>query len=164
MNLMKPQIRPFQDSDMNKILAIWIEASIIAHPFISARIWKDNLDAMRNLYLPSSEITVACRDDKIIGFMSLVENHIAALFVEPQHQNMGIGKLLLKVAKGKYDHLTLKVFQKNFQAVHFYVFQGFQIQDSQFDEYFNEFEYVMKWDKNFQFGVVKLQTDIIPLN
>jgi putative acetyltransferase len=158
------QIRPFLNSDMNRILDIWLEASIIAHPFISARIWKENLYPMRNLYLPTSEITVACKEEKIIGFMAMVDNQIAALFVEPFHQNLGVGKSLLNVAKKKYDSLTLKVFQKNTQALNFYGLQGFQIQNSHLDEYFKEFEYVMNWDKNLQFGMTKLTTDKIHLN
>ena len=69
--------------------------SIIAHDFIPADYWKKNKNAMASIYLPNSETYLAIVEEKIIGFVAMVDNLLAAIFVDNQIQGKGIGKILL---------------------------------------------------------------------
>ncbi len=41
------QIRPFTPADTEAVLAIWLEASLLAHHFIEHAYWHANLAPMR---------------------------------------------------------------------------------------------------------------------
>ncbi len=79
-------IREFEKKDIETIIRIWLDASIIAHDFIGPNYWRNKTDDMRNLYLPSSNTYIYENSGKILGFLSMVENNIAALFVLPESQ------------------------------------------------------------------------------
>ncbi|MGL5705617.1 MAG: N-acetyltransferase [Tannerellaceae bacterium] len=143
-------IREYRTDDIEKILAIWLEASIIAHNFIESCFWESKMDDMRNLYLPSS-ITFVYVDDiteDVLGFISLVDDHIAAIFVIPSKQGIGIGKSLMNHAKSLYPRLSLSVFKDNNRSISFYKQQGFKISKSQVDETTGLEELVMTFHSN----------------
>ncbi len=72
-------IRKYNDNDLDSILEIWLTASMKAHDFVSAEFWKSQVDNMRNIYLPASEICVYEMDSKVVGFYALYESNLAAL-------------------------------------------------------------------------------------
>ncbi len=78
------RIRAFQADDMEAVLAIWLAASIQAHDFIEPDFWHAQRDAMRERYLPASETYVAETSGQVVGFYSLYENTLAAIFVQPE--------------------------------------------------------------------------------
>ncbi len=49
--------------------------------------------------------------------------------------------------KNKRNKLFLNVYQKNLRAISFYQREGFEIQNSGFDEATKEKEYVMEWQQ-----------------
>ncbi len=138
-------IRLIQEKDMDTVLTIWLEASIKAHHFIPTSYWKDNLQAMKTLYIPSSVTYVLEDDHQVVGFLSLIENHIAAIFVDTHQQGKGFGQKLMAFAKHERNTLTLSVYQKNDPAVHFYKKQGFRIIESKTDEHTHEVELTMQY-------------------
>ncbi len=44
-------IRNFEQSDLNQVINIWLEASMKAHDFISSDFWKSKVKDMRNIYV-----------------------------------------------------------------------------------------------------------------
>ncbi|MDC7232229.1 MAG: GNAT family N-acetyltransferase, partial [Spirochaetales bacterium] len=50
---------------------------------------------MRTLYIPASETFVFEQNSDVVGFYSLHEDRLAAIFVLPELQGQGIGKQLL---------------------------------------------------------------------
>ena len=126
-------IRKFQQTDMDHILAIWLEASIQAHSFVAREFWESKIDDMREIYLPTSE-TYVYEDAGIIkGFIALYKNTIAALFVSPSHQSLGIGKQLIAKSKEIRSELTLTVYKANHNSTNFYKQRGFKIMHEQID-------------------------------
>ena len=51
-------IRRFQQTDIDQVISIWLEASIKAHDFIESEFWKSKVKDMREIYIPSGETYV----------------------------------------------------------------------------------------------------------
>ena len=138
-------IRKFRNQDIDAVLKIWFEASIIAHNFVPKSFWENKLDDMRNVYIPNSETLVYEDEGGVAGFFSLYQNTLAAIFVSPDKQRNGIGKMLLDKAKLLRKHLTLTVYAENLNSVEFYKKQSFIIIQEQVDEHTGRKELYMKW-------------------
>lgn len=136
-------IRKYTEDDMDTILEIWLSASIQAHGFISAEFWQANLENMRNIYLPASEVYVYELNSDVVGFYALHQNSLAALFVKPKQQGNGIGKQLLTHAKNQRPILTLCVYKENQASYQFYLSQSFRVIAEKKDEHTGYPEYVM---------------------
>mgnify|MGYP000891905129 CR=1 FL=1 len=83
-------IRRFEISDTEAIIKIWLDASIIAHNFMDANYWRGKADDMRNIYLPSATTYVYEDSRKILGFIAMVDNYIAAVFVLPNYKGKAL--------------------------------------------------------------------------
>lgn len=136
-------IRKYKEDDIKAVLDIWLTASIKAHDFVDIEFWESQVDNMRNLYIPVSETYILEKESEIVGFYSLHENMIAAIFVSPVHQNMGLGKQLLNHAKSQRKELVLSVYKENQASVDFYHSQGFSIISEQIDDHTGHLEYTM---------------------
>ena len=139
-------IRKFQQSDLDQVINIWLEASIIAHDFIDSEFWISKADDMRQIYIPSSETYICEKGDKIKGFVSLFEDTIAAIFVSPNEQGSGIGKQLIAKCKEVRDQLTLNVYKENVRSIEFYSKCGFKPIKEQLDEHTGHPELVMSFN------------------
>ncbi|MBO2637099.1 GNAT family N-acetyltransferase [Shewanella algae] len=117
-------IRSFAKEDMYPLLEIWLTASIDAHDFIAADFWQSQLDNMRRVYIPAAENYVYQHGAEVLGFYSLYENSLAALFVKPTMQGLGIGSRLLEHARQQREQLTLSVYCDNQASVDFYQRRG----------------------------------------
>ena len=100
--------------------------------------------------LPQSTIYVYECDSQIQGFIGLIDDYIAGIFISKDNQSRGIGKKLLNYTKEKCDKLTLQVYQKNARAVQFYLREGFGISEEQIDEETGEVEYFMEWRQSWK--------------
>jgi len=137
------------ESDINVVVNIWLITSLQAHSFISSDYWKSKQEDMKNIYLPASE-TYIYKDDttkEILGFISLVDDYLSAIFVKPGNQRKGIGTLLLNHAKAIRDELTLHVYLENSSSIDFYTKNGFTILDQQTDPNTGAQELKMKWSR-----------------
>jgi len=136
-------IREFNDSDMDPVMDIWLSASIKAHDFVEASFWESQVENMRNIYIPASETYVFESGSEVIGFYSLNENNLAAVFVAPAFQGRGIGKQLISHAKKQRVRLTLSVYKENEAGYQFYLSQGFDVISEQTDVHTGHQEYTM---------------------
>ena len=136
-------IRTFEPRDMDRLLEIWLSASIKAHDFVDASFWQANIESMRDVYIPASESFVIEDSSGVLGFYSLLNNQLAALFVDPAHQGKGFGKQLLDHAKCLRKTLSLAVYKENTSSVGFYTSQGFKRVKEQIDEKTGLAEYLM---------------------
>jgi len=136
-------IRQVQQSDMDQVIAIWLEASIKAHDFVTREFWESKVEDMREIYIPSGETWVCEKEGSIRGFLSLVENTLAAIFVSPDYQGTGIGKQLMTRAKEVRSNLNLTVYKENRKGVEFYEKCGFQVEREQIDEHTGHPELLM---------------------
>jgi putative acetyltransferase len=138
-------IRPFLEYDMDSVINIWLEASIISHNFIEKEFWMFKIDDMKEKYIPNSETYVYERNNMILGFFSLFENRLAAIFVSPEFQNQGIGKEMISQAKLLRKKLDLTVYKKNIKSVLFYENVGFERVGESIDKITNQMEIKMEW-------------------
>lgn len=121
-------IRPVRADEYNYLAQLWLETSLRAHPFLPPDEQQRQALAMRSDYLPHSETWVITGDNPAVpplGFISLIGRHIAALFIHPGHQGRGLGSRLLEHAKSRHSSLTLNVYSRNADAIHFYEYHGF---------------------------------------
>ncbi|ENQ8746675.1 N-acetyltransferase [Vibrio parahaemolyticus] len=136
-------IRKYNSNDLDSVLEIWLEASVKAHDFVPADFWGSQVESMRNIYIPASEVIVYEIESKIVGFYALYESTLAAIFVFPEFQGKGIGKQLLSHAKAQRAILSLSVYKENQASYQFYLSQGFAVVSEQLDEHTGHPEYTM---------------------
>ncbi|MCY9871029.1 N-acetyltransferase [Vibrio barjaei] len=136
-------IREFTEEDLDCVLKIWLSASVEAHDFVEPLFWHQRVDEMRNKYLPNSDTFVYERAGRVLGFYSLVNTNLAALFVDPQAQGDGIGMRLITDAKEKSQALSLSVYKHNCRAIGFYHRCGFSIVDESLDPHTGHIQLTM---------------------
>lgn len=136
-------IRESTQSDIDQVIKIWLEASIKAHDFIESEFWESKVNDMKEIYIPSAETYVFEEMNIVKGFVSLVDDTMAALFVSPCCQGKGIGKQLVLKSKAIREKLVLTVYKENSKAIEFYIRHGFEIIKEQIDDHTGHSELLM---------------------
>ncbi|MBE5985226.1 N-acetyltransferase [Lacrimispora sp. AGF001] len=139
-------VRDFQAEDLNRIMELWLETNIQAHDFIKKSYWQDHFDEVKEI-LPNASVYVYEDNGIIEGFIGLMNNYIAGIFISKDNQSRGIGRQLLHHVKGNHNELSLKVYEKNQRAVNFYLREGFLVTEKQEDRENGEVEYEMVWNR-----------------
>lgn len=119
-------IRKHTPEDLETVMAIWIEASSMAHPFLDAVFVAKVKHDMHNLYMPNSDTWVYEKGGVIQGFISMIGNEIGGLFVSPKHHFKGIGTQLVNLTVKMHPTLEVEVFEKNTIGRAFYDKYGFE--------------------------------------
>ncbi|WP_313798278.1 GNAT family N-acetyltransferase [Cytobacillus sp.] len=140
-------IRLNKKTEINKLVEIWYEGSLIAHDFIDKDYWKAQQTEMEEKYIPMSETYIVSNEKDVVGFVSMLDNYLAALFIDVKHQGGGYGKGLLDFIKSQRENIQLKVYKRNKKAVDFYLKNGFVIKEETLDEHTSEEEFLMEWEK-----------------
>ena len=139
-------IRNFAPSDINCVMDIWLDENVEAHSFIPQSYWTDHYETVKAEIL-RAEVYVYEADDTIIGFVGVVGNYIAGLFVKQQHRATGVGTELLTHLKRLKSSLVLHVYAENKSAVAFYEKMGFQITSNREDANAGQVEYERWWGR-----------------
>lgn len=137
-------IRKMKKEDLDSIMQLWLHGNLIAHPFVDPQFWHENYDFVSQQIL-QAEVFVYLKDQNILGFIGLVSDYIAGIFVDPQVQSQGIGQALLNHVKQNHASLILNVYAQNKRAYQFYCQQGFVIVDEKIDNTTNALDYTMQW-------------------
>ncbi|MCF2859803.1 N-acetyltransferase [Pseudoalteromonas sp. SMS1] len=138
-------IRKSCEADIEAVLLVWLAASEQAHHFVPSSFWREQLDAMKHVYLPSSKNYVYEKDDQIVGFYALVDDTLAAIFVLPEKQGQGIGQQLIADAKARCCSLQLSVYKRNLASVAFYKKQGFEVAGEELEALTGQQQLIMRW-------------------
>ena len=144
-------IRKLEEKDLEEVACIWLDSNIETHNFISESYWRRNFQMVKEMFL-DTEVYVFEKEGVIQGFVGVMEDYIAGIFVDKNYRSTGIGTQLLTWIKQKYNTLSLCVYQKNSRAVAFYQREGFSIQSEGVDEDTGEKEYTMLW-KETEYGI-----------
>nr|WP_113537769.1 GNAT family N-acetyltransferase [Ensifer sp. SSB1] len=118
-------IRPWRPEEGDRLLAIWLAASRIGHPFLGEARLVEQQQVVRDTYLPMADNWVAEIDGKVVGFIGLIESFIGGLFVDPDIRGSGIGRALVEDAAARLGQLEVSVYADNQAAVDFYRRRGF---------------------------------------
>jgi putative acetyltransferase len=137
-------IRKFHPEDMDKVMEIWLFCNFRTHHFISKKYWEKNYDEVKSVFSLAS-VYVSEDDGEITGFIADMDDYVVAHFVKESARRKGIGKALLDQAKKTVDDLTLSVYEKNLDAIKFYMREGFDLQTERVDESTGEWEMVLEW-------------------
>lgn len=134
-------IREFRPSDIDTVMSIWLKGNEQAHDFINPEFFRQNFDLVK-LLMPSSTLFVQDING-VKGFIGLVDNYIAGLFVDESCRRQHIGQALIEKAKQLHSELSVHVYKKNTPAVSFYLSQGFNVESEAINEETNELELIM---------------------
>lgn len=140
-------IREFQISDTQIVMQLWLAGNEDAHSFIAKEYWQANFEEVEKQLL-KADIFVYDLNGEIKGFIGLMDEYIAGIFVDKAYRSQGIGRQLLEYVKQLHSTLSLNVYQKNERALRFYRENGFTIVSKQNDEHAGEIEFTMIWNKN----------------
>lgn len=127
-------------------MSLWLNCNISAHYFIKKEYWENNYDNVKKS-ICNAEIYIYENENKLIGFVGIVDDYVAGIFVKTKFQSNGIGKNLLDYVKTKHNKLSLSVYKKNERAINFYLKENFSILREKIDNETNETEFFMKWEK-----------------
>lgn len=120
-------IRSYKPEDIEPLLDVWYRASKVAHPFLTDDFLELERAQIQYLYIDQTETWIYEVENKLIGFVSMVEKDVAALFVDPLEHRKGIGHQLLNHVFQTREFLTVDVFKENEMAVKFYYKYGFKL-------------------------------------
>lgn len=123
----RARLRPAAGADGPEIAGVFIAARRDALPYLP-RLHSDD-DTRRwmlETVLRRSTVWVAELDGTIVGFLSLIGEHLDHLYVHPGHYRQGIGdRLLAKAKEMSPERLRLFTFRRNARARAFYEARGF---------------------------------------
>lgn len=123
-------IRLANSGDRDLLFDIWHRSVRATHGFVSEEDVQSFIPMVR-AYLASSEpvFWVVCSDaDAIIGFMGMSGSKIDSLFLAPEHQHRGSGRMLVQHARAIHGELTVDVNEQNGAACGFYEACGFVVE------------------------------------
>jgi GNAT superfamily N-acetyltransferase len=128
-------IRPLQPTDLEGISRVHWRACSIAYQFMN---WSYTEDEVRRWYAGKLGEwdwgRVVCAGETIVAFLAAIGAHIDQLFVDPDHQQVGVGSALLGVMLERgLRPATLQVFAQNAPARVFYERFGFRQVDAWWD-------------------------------
>ncbi|WP_431043346.1 GNAT family N-acetyltransferase [Streptomyces sp. P1-3] len=128
-------IRPYQPTDEEAVVDLWSRASKAAHPFIDGEGAGARARKVREVCLVHADNWVAeTAEGTVIGLLGLLEAEIGGLFVAPEAQGAGVGRVLLEHAVTLHGEVTLEVFERNERARRFYDRMGFAERGRRTDE------------------------------
>ena len=139
-------IRRLENKDLEQTAKIWLDTNREAHDFIPGSYWENHYLMVKEMLL-QAEVYVYEAEQEIRGFVGLDDTYIAGIFVRSKDQSLGIGTQLLNFVKERKEELSLRVYQKNENAIRFYQREAFQVQEEGIDEDTKEKEYLMIWRK-----------------
>lgn len=118
-------IRQYKEEDLEELLDVWYQASLVAHSFLSEAFFEQERENIRNIYMDRAETWIYEGDGRVVAFISLAGNEVGAIFVHPDWQGKGIGRALMDLARDLRQPLELEVFTENLKARGFYERYGF---------------------------------------
>jgi putative acetyltransferase len=122
---MHQTIRKYRNSDLEELLSSWENASKLAHPFLTNDLLESTRKNIPVVLLPKADTWVYEREGVVVGFISLVGNEVAALFVQPAFHGTGAGRALVDKARELHGDLEVEVFEVNSIGLQFYLKYGF---------------------------------------
>ena len=122
-------IREYRPGDFDAVTILWRiarEKSLPEFQNAKGHFFYEDQDYFRDFILKQDEVFVVESDQSPIAFMAMKDEFIDQLYVHPDFQNRGVGKLLLDHARRlSPTHLWLYTLQINVNAQVFYEKNGF---------------------------------------
>lgn len=68
-------IRNLKEEEIETVMDIWLESTIKGHPFLPDSYWKQQYETVKTIYIPLAETYVYEKDNRIAGFISVLEGN-----------------------------------------------------------------------------------------
>ena len=138
-------IRRMGKGDLDAVAAIWLDANREAH--VSSQQPLAGTFAEVRTALARAEVWVFETEARaeISGFIGLLGDYIAGIFVRREARSGGVGRQLLDHVKTSRGQLRLQVYRKNLRAAAFYRREGFRVLEEGVDPETGEAELLMEW-------------------
>ena len=122
----KIALRPATSSDAAAI-ATMMRASLNTFDWMPVlHTPEEDLFFIRDILLPSQQVTVAETNGRIVGFIAVGDDWVEQLYLDPAWTGQGIGTRLLVQATAGISLIKLHCFQANTGARRFYERHGFR--------------------------------------
>jgi len=125
---MPVEIRPYRDQDRNALARLWLESwRSTGLPVARLATEAGNFDRIGRELAAGWEVHLAWDEDRLVGFLALKPATLCLdqLFVSPEAQGSGIGRLLLDLAKERLPRgLWFRTALDNHRARRFYERNG----------------------------------------
>ncbi|MCA0900157.1 GNAT family N-acetyltransferase [Microbulbifer agarilyticus] len=151
-------LRPLQESDIERLLQLWLFLASTAHPSLPVSYWSEQGRAMRrklrtqcgpwNRGEPVADVHwVYSRPGSAIaeGLVTVGDDHqVQTIFVSPGEQGHGVGSELMEQAKFGQVELTSVVLEENLRGRYFLQQHGFAELERTFNASAGQDEIVMR--------------------
>jgi putative acetyltransferase len=122
-------IRDYRPQDFDAVTILWRvarEKSLPEFQRLKGHFFYEDQDYFRDHVLQENRVFVVESNDCPVAFMAMRNDFIDHLYVHPDYQNQGLGRLLLDYARQlSPDHIWLYTLQINMRAREFYERNGF---------------------------------------
>lgn len=119
-------IRHSRPDEGQRAVEIWRRAVDATHDFLSPQD-RIAIDELVSGFLPEALLWFAVDDyDYPLAFMLIDNEHMEALFVDPDYRGIGIGAELVRHGVALHPNVTTDVNEQNAQAIGFYEKMGFK--------------------------------------
>jgi len=117
-------IRQYETDDLVSAANVWLRSGLIEYTYLPQfqRLNEEKaIDVFHRVIQEHCKIWVFEEDDVVVGFIAMQDNLVDRLYVDPDHQTIGIGSSLIAHAKKMYSTgLELRTHQQNKRACKFY--------------------------------------------
>lgn len=136
MNMEYSKIIKTKDFNIDEVIQVWEKSVRATHHFLREEDLLFYKEMLQSEYFKDIDIyCIKNNDNCIVAFMTVSDQNIDALFINPPDRGKGLGKLLVGYAVDNMNVNSVEVNEQNSQAVGFYERQGFKIADrSETDE------------------------------
>jgi ribosomal protein S18 acetylase RimI-like enzyme len=122
-------IRPYTLDDFDAVTRLWRAAREQAFPdFQRAKghTFEEDCDYFRDVILQNNDIWAIEKENRVGGFLAIAGDFVDNLYIHPDFQRFGLGKMLLDHAKRiSPEHVWLFTLQINTNGRAFYEKNGF---------------------------------------
>lgn len=140
-------IRKWKEDDMDAVMELWLIGNTDVHSFISQKYWQQNFKEIRNV-IPIARTYVYEHRGKVKGFISAMEGYLLGVFVDADIRKCGMGMMLLDCIKQQEENLTVSVYEKNVEAVRFFMRQKFKVESEVTEDSTGEKQLMMVWEND----------------
>ena len=127
--LQKFIIREYRAEDFDAVTILWRisrERSLPEFQLEKGHFFYEDRNYFQNFVLKNNKVWVVEVENYPAGFIAMNKDFVDQLYIHPDYQRRGIGKLLLEFAREQSpEHLWLYTLQVNFIARTFYEKNGF---------------------------------------
>ncbi len=138
-------IRKGKEKDLDAVMELWLIGNTEVHSFIPQKYWQQNFNEIQRV-VPISTTYVYEHRGEVKGFISVMEGYLLAIFVAADIRKCGMGLVLLDCMKQREKSLTVTVYEKNVEAVRFFIRQKFKVESELTEDSTGERQLMMTWE------------------